>query len=338
MRDQSPKIVTSYEAQEALVRKFFERRNVQLFEGVRHERHVIAARMAAEGTLNSGGFVITVTSAYVAGFEAFARGLTKDIFDLVHRSGMAMGNATASWIKSQLEPMFEVAAKNMVSEAAQGRVLPDELRQHVDRAMDKSLAEMKRDVGIELDLALPRDDDRERDLSRGTRGGADGRDREPVDPRDVFTSDVYLPRGLERERVEFRGVEYTLRGSETHDAQVYRAYLRTAEKLQEQGANVRRIVIDNELKSEYQRFLQEHNRGKKDSDGRPDRTPEEIHLWALEHNLPEEDGHVQFPDARIEYDDRDGQLRTLDLEVETIHYRGGHLRNASRSMRGSAIC
>lgn len=154
MRDPSPKIVTSYEAQEALVRKFFERRNVQLVEGVRHERHVIAARMAAEGTLNSGGFVTTVTSAYVAGFEAFARGLTKDIFDLVHRSGMAMGNATTSWIKSQLEPMFEVAAKNMVSEAAQGRVLPDELRQNVDRAMDKSLAEMKRDLGIELDLAL----------------------------------------------------------------------------------------------------------------------------------------------------------------------------------------
>jgi hypothetical protein len=33
---------------------------------------------------------------------------------------------------------------------------------------------------------------------------------------------------------------------------------------------------------------------------------------------------VQFPDARIEYEERDGQLRILDLEVETIHYRGGH--------------
>jgi len=41
MRDPSPKIVTSHEAQEALVRKFFERRNVQLFEGVRHERETI---------------------------------------------------------------------------------------------------------------------------------------------------------------------------------------------------------------------------------------------------------------------------------------------------------
>ena len=61
----------------------------------------------------------------------------------------------------------------------------------------------------------PRDDDRERDLSRGSRGGSDSRYREAVDPRDVFMSQVYLPRGLERERVEFRGVEYTLRGSES---------------------------------------------------------------------------------------------------------------------------
>src|SRR5262249_53254709 len=110
--------------------------------------------MAAEGTLNSGGFVITVTSAYIAGFEAFARGLTKDVFDLLHRSGIAIDNATASWVRGQLEPLFEVAAKNVRAEAAQGRVLPDELRQSVDRAMNKSFVEMKRDLGIELDLAL----------------------------------------------------------------------------------------------------------------------------------------------------------------------------------------
>jgi hypothetical protein len=110
----------------------------------------------------------------------------------------------------------------------------------------------------------------------------------------------------------------------THDAQVYRAYLNAAERLREQGASIRRIVLDNELKREYQQFLQSRNRGRAHSDGRPDRAPEEIHRWALEHQLPERDGHVQFPDARIEYEDRDGRLRTEDLEVETLHYRGGH--------------
>ena len=61
----------------------------------------------------------------------------------------------------------------------------------------------------------------------------------------------------------------------THDAQVYRAYLKDADRLREEGAFIRRVILDNELKREYQQFLQERNRGKSESDGRPDRTPEE---------------------------------------------------------------
>jgi len=110
----------------------------------------------------------------------------------------------------------------------------------------------------------------------------------------------------------------------THDAQVYRAYEKEGERLREDDAIIRRVILDNELKSEYQEFLQERNRGRSDCDGRPDRSPEEIHRWAVEHELPDKDGHVQFPDARIEYEDRDGRLHTLDIEVETINYRGGH--------------
>jgi hypothetical protein len=51
----------------------------------------------------------------------------------------------------------------------------------------------------------------------------------------------------------------------------------------------------------------------------------------LEHELPDKDGHVQFPDARIEYEDRNGRLRTLDLEVETLHYRGAHAASKATS-------
>ena len=62
----------------------------------------------------------------------------------------------------------------------------------------------------------PRDrDDNSRDLSRGSRGGSDPRERERVDPRDVFMEHVNLPRGLEREHVHHHGHDYTLRGSET---------------------------------------------------------------------------------------------------------------------------
>lgn len=294
----------------------------------------------------------------------------------------------------------------------------------------------------------PRDlDDRDRELSRGSRGGlSNPRERERLEPRDVFTRDLDLPRGPERQRVWARDSDVSLRGSEvrtlatvgafrvvpagdlrdgqdrpldanrgdlrhlrdqglvetiptigddralvvltergrdvlernrwsnvrrelqrsaggdlrfddgrevdderhrprepkreqefyagvrsarhtrfavhrprelTHDSQMYRAYLKDAERLREDNALIRRVLLDHELKREYQQFLQERNRGKSDSDGRPDRTPEEIHRWAIEHELPEHDGHVQFPDVRIEYEDRDGRLRTLDIEVET---------------------
>ena len=271
----------------------------------------------------------------------------------------------------------------------------------------------------------PRDrDDGARDLSRGSRGGSDPRERERLDPRDVFMADVDLPRGLDREHVHSHDHDYTLRGSETrtlstvgafrvvpandlrdkfdqsldprhgelwhlrdsglvhtvrldrdtsvvtltkegrdllesrqrdpdspdrqafhhgiqrprelkHDAEIYRAYLEEAERLRDEGANIHRIVLENELKAEYQEFLQERNIDRGDSDGRPDRELEEVRAWALEHDLPCDDqGHVQFPDVRIEYD-VDGRDRTLDVEVMMPHYRGAHA--AAKSGSGFAL-
>ena len=52
-----------------------------------------------------------------------------------------------------------------------------------------------------------------------------------------------------------------------HDSRIYRAYLRAEERLRSHGGRVRRVVLDYELKREYQRFLQERNRGRKDGDG-----------------------------------------------------------------------
>lgn len=271
----------------------------------------------------------------------------------------------------------------------------------------------------------------------------DVRDRERVDPRDVFVNNLDLPRDRERELVHDRDREYRLRGSESralslvgafrvipsqhlhdqngrtydphsgdlrnlrdqglvshvpvlghrggvvvltergkhllearhkdnfhsrdrdgrgakdngsrqqfyaelrkpreveHDSQIYKAYEREAERLTERGARVERIVLDYELKRDYQCFLQEHNRGRADSDGRPDRDPSEIRDWAHEHDLPYSEGHVRFPDARIEYVDPDGRLDHVDVEVITVHYRGGHGASASSSgfstFRGSSV-
>ena len=117
----------------------------------------------------------------------------------------------------------------------------------------------------------------------------------------------------------------------THDAHFHRAYERAAQVIRDRGGHVRRVVLDFELKREYQRFLQERNRQKRDSDGRPDRTADEVREWALAHRLPYEDEHVQFPDVRIEYEDRDGRREVEDLEIVTPHYRGAHAAAKGRS-------
>ena len=115
-----------------------------------------------------------------------------------------------------------------------------------------------------------------------------------------------------------------------HDAQLYRAYLETETRLREQGAEVQRVVLEHELKSEYQSFLQERNCDRPDSDGRPDRDAQEIAQWAHEHELPYFDERVHFPDARIEYE-LDGRERHEDIEVLTPHYRGAHAASRTRS-------
>ena len=117
----------------------------------------------------------------------------------------------------------------------------------------------------------------------------------------------------------------------SHDGQLYRAYLRTAERLQAQGARITRVVLDYELKREYQRFLQERNRERSDSDGRPGRTTAEVRAWAQEHGLPLQDERVQFPDFRVEHEWQDGRRDVEDVEVTTMHYRGAHAAAKVRS-------
>lgn len=116
-----------------------------------------------------------------------------------------------------------------------------------------------------------------------------------------------------------------------HDVQVYRAYREAADRLTSRGGRLRRVALDYELKREYQRFLQERNRGRADGDGRPDREADEIAAWAVEHHLPYFDEQVHFPDVRIEYEDIDGRSREEDVEVTTPHYRGAHAAAVTRS-------
>jgi hypothetical protein len=92
-----------------------------------------------------------------------------------------------------------------------------------------------------------------------------------------------------------------------------------------EGAHIDRVVLEQDLKREYQAFLQEPNRGRRDSDGRPGRDREEVRRWAEDHDLPFADGRVQFPDFQIEYLWPDGRRDIENVEVLTPHYRGAHV-------------
>jgi hypothetical protein len=87
---------------------------------------------------------------------------------------------------------------------------------------------------------------------------------------------------------------------------------------------VRRVVLEEELKREYQRFLQAENRARRQRGEPLDGHSDAIAQWAHEHHLPYDEGHVQLPDARLEYEDRDGRRAVEDIEVVTPHYRGAH--------------
>jgi len=109
-----------------------------------------------------------------------------------------------------------------------------------------------------------------------------------------------------------------------HDACVHRAYREAAGRLADHGVRVTRVVLEQDLKREYQAFLQAPNRGRRTSAGRPQRDADEIARWAHEHALPMFDGHVHFPDVRLECEGRDGRRQVEDVEVMTPHYRGAH--------------
>ncbi|HLA14268.1 MAG TPA: hypothetical protein VJZ25_04525, partial [Gemmatimonadaceae bacterium] len=78
--------------------------------------------------------------------------------------------------------------------------------------------------------------------------------------RDLLESHRRDPDGGQDHHQEFYAELRKAREVE-HDVQIYRAYEREAERLQERGARIERVVLDCELKREYQQFLQERNRG-----------------------------------------------------------------------------
>lgn len=114
-----------------------------------------------------------------------------------------------------------------------------------------------------------------------------------------------------------------------HDSQVYRLYQAEAAQIERAGGRVVRLVLDYELKRDYQTFL-----------NRPDRPAdvdraEEMEAFATASGLPIVHGHLELPDLRIEFETPEGRLDYRDVELVTEHYSRGQL--AGKSAAGFAL-
>lgn len=112
-----------------------------------------------------------------------------------------------------------------------------------------------------------------------------------------------------------------------HDTQVYRAYLKEAERIEKAGGSNLRVELDFELKSKVQKGI--HAARKAD----PQRSMDEIKREVAEqHKLPYVRNKIEIPDARIHYDMEQGSRAAFsDVEVVTAAYRPGHMKAKSQA-------
>jgi hypothetical protein len=110
-----------------------------------------------------------------------------------------------------------------------------------------------------------------------------------------------------------------------HDAQIYRVFKSELAEIEREGGRVSRVVLDYELKRNYQTFL---NREERPDDATVDR---DRAAFAEANDLTVVRGHLELPDLRIEYETEDGRLEHRDVELITEHYSRGQLAGKARA-------
>ena len=119
-------------------------------------------------------------------------------------------------------------------------------------------------------------------------------------------------------------------GELQHDVAVFRAASIEQKKLLEQGAVLKRVRIDAELKREIASATESARaRGGKEA-------ADAARLEAAEAlGLPVKDGRVEYPDAQLEYLDVEGRSGRVNVEVATEHYSAKSI--AAKAAAGFAV-
>jgi hypothetical protein len=98
-----------------------------------------------------------------------------------------------------------------------------------------------------------------------------------------------------------------------HDAELYRVFHTEAARIESADGKPLRVLLDYELKRNLNRDRTKLGEKKKN--------PQEIERLAERHGLVVVDGKIPLPDMRIEYQTADLELKRVDLELATRHYR-----------------
>lgn len=114
-----------------------------------------------------------------------------------------------------------------------------------------------------------------------------------------------------------------------HDSQLYRVFQAEAARIEGESGRITRVVLDYELKRDYQQFL---NRKERESEGESDGDLGRDRIaFAQANDLSVVRGHLELPDLRIEYETDDGRLHYRDVELVTEHYSRSQLAGKPRA-------
>lgn len=103
-----------------------------------------------------------------------------------------------------------------------------------------------------------------------------------------------------------------------HDATLYRLYHKAAHQIERDGGKVRQVALDYELKKRINKDL-----ARLGPDGHD---PDKKNEIAQAYGVRVVNGKVVVPDLQVEYENAEGQLARVNLELATKHYRPGQLQ------------
>ncbi len=136
--------------------------------------------------------------------------------------------------------------------------------------------------------------------------------------------DYAIEQGFDKEQQTWSGL--VKRGELSHDTAVYRAAQIEQRRLLEQGASIRRVRIDAELKKQVARATESARakEGKAAADAARRKAAQDL-------DLPMQQGRVVYPDAQIEYLDVEGRSGRVNVEIASEHYRPGAIAAKARA-------